>query len=91
MSDGKEGSGMSIPKITPLRLREYAISDTVNRSMISTTCNVAAGLIGAGLMGLVFFKGGRARAAMSGFGAGVGAGLSWEEVHKNLGNLFERN
>ena len=58
---------------------------------ISTTCNVAAGLIGAGLMGLVFFKGGRARAAMSGFGAGVGAGLSWEEVHKNLGNLFERN
>ena len=57
---------------------------------ISTTCNVAAGLIGAGLMGLVFFKGGRARAAMSGFGAGVGAGLSWEEVHKNLGTLFEK-
>tara|TARA_B100000123_G_scaffold235111_1_gene185882 strand:+ start:139 stop:384 length:246 start_codon:yes stop_codon:yes gene_type:complete len=64
---------------------------THSLKQISTTCNVAAGLIGAGLMGLVFFKGGRARAAMSGFGAGVGAGLSWEEVHKNLGNLFERN
>ena len=45
----------------------------------------------SGIDGFGIFKGGRARAAMSGFGAGVGAGLSWEEVHKNLGNLFERN
>jgi hypothetical protein len=53
--------------------------------------NVSAGLIGAGLLGLVLFKSGKAKAAMAGFGAGVGAGLSWGEVSKNLQNIFERS
>lgn len=53
--------------------------------------NVAAGIVSAGLLGLVLFKSGKAKAAMAGFGAGVGTGLSWQEAEKSLRKLFKSN
>ena len=69
----------------------YRITPHIPRSdeQMNSSINIGAGVVGAGLLGLVLFRGGGAKMAMAGFGAGFGAGISWQDANRELKKLFK--
>ncbi|OQS06619.1 hypothetical protein THRCLA_20334 [Thraustotheca clavata] len=56
---------------------EYRISEKWDKCIESFVVNFSAGLVAGGLTSLVLARTGSGRAALTGFGAGTGAGATW--------------
>jgi len=65
---------------------EFKTSKLWDRCIENALVKTGYGLVGAGLAAALFFRHPASRAAVTAFGAGVGAGISWMEARATFEN-----
>lgn len=72
------------PRPTSVNAAELATSYKWDACVENSLVKTGYGLVGAGLLSLLLFRSPAARAAVTGIGAGFGAGMSWVECKQTF-------